>query len=271
MIDIYNVVEVQNYDRKIKIDGVEYSCFSPSTFKDIRQNNICTIFGEVKNNNKKKNIAKIKHNEITTDIVNLKEYNRLFYYEAGYVMIGQNEYVALLKSRIPFLLLILLAISAIMSFAVLFSHPSTPTPTNPTESIPPVETSQQKMPEQTTSPRSDIPEGGGHMVLEYSLNATYDISNNEVLLNFKNPLDSSHDLSIDVCVIHDGVEYLIASSNRIQPGYKINSLNYAAKPGLLQANSRYDAIFKLYYYDSATGEKMIIDSVIKNVILTTKD
>lgn len=102
-------------------------------------------------------------------------------------------------------------------------------------------------------------DGGGAVSLSYSKDVTIDLKNKKVSLHFKNPSRSTQSIVLQIVIIQDDKNIVIAESNRIPPGYSINNL---ALINELSINENIKGVFNVMYYDDETEEKAIVNTNI---------
>ncbi len=106
----------------------------------------------------------------------------------------------------------------------------------------------------------DVSEGGGSMNLVFSDQVTVDSDTGAVSLHYENPSDSSHSIIIQIIIERGESQYLVAESGAIHPGHMLEKLQM--KEELQLSNGVYEGYFKLYFFDSATGERATVDTKI---------
>ena len=108
--------------------------------------------------------------------------------------------------------------------------------------------------------KMDVPEGGSAVRLTYSNKAKISLSKKEINFNLKNPSASSQDMVLEVFIVSDDKEIIIAKSGRIKPGYGLSSLPLTDK--VVLKSGEYTGQFIVYYYDEQTAEKSIVNTKI---------
>lgn len=103
--------------------------------------------------------------------------------------------------------------------------------------------------------------GGGAVSLSYSNIVAVSLKTNKLKLYFKNPSKSNQDMVIQVFINKNGKETLIAKSNRLPAGYIIKSLDLESNVKLTKGG--YNGLFKVYYYNSDTDERAVLDTNIE--------
>ncbi len=111
----------------------------------------------------------------------------------------------------------------------------------------------------------DHEEGGGAVILDFSNKMTIDLSDKQATLSFLNPGRSSSNMVVWV-VIQDTV---IAQSGLIIPGYQIESLDLIKNAEKSLAEGVYNGKFVVYYYDTETNERALVNSELPITITVT--
>ena len=104
------------------------------------------------------------------------------------------------------------------------------------------------------------PEGGSAVRLTYSNKVKIDLNKKEVSFNLKNPSASNQDMLLEIIIISDDNETIIAKSGRIKPGYGLSVLPLTDK--VILKSGQYNGKFNINYYDEETAEKSIVNTNI---------
>lgn len=112
----------------------------------------------------------------------------------------------------------------------------------------------------------DSPEGGGAVSLTYSNKVNIDLSAEKATLLFVNPGKSTQDIVLQIVI----QEEVIVHSGRLTPGYKVTTLDLLPTAAPKLALGGYDAKFSVFYYDSESGEKALINTEIPIHITVTE-
>lgn len=258
-----------DYNKKLKIEDSEILCYSKKQLKKRYPDKDYSVVAEVKAKNRKEEIGQLEVGEKLLSAVEPNTYGKLFWKRSGYVCVGENNYIALLKSRLPFLLILLglligLTIAGILLFRIL-SGPSVPTidPYNPLPSpdpyVEPIENDD--------SVKASSEDGGGSVSMIYRLKANIDLSTGKTDIYFKNPNASNHNVAIQMYIVSGENETLIAQSGLIESGYSLNRLDMIENSANLKKGV-YQGKFKVIYYNPDTGERALVESDIKDLEIT---
>lgn len=109
--------------------------------------------------------------------------------------------------------------------------------------------------------KPEVTSGGGSVTISFRDDVTYQLSTGTVSLFYQNPSASTHDVVVQIILVRDGAEYLLAQSGRLEPGYQVTSLQRAENAPRLSAGG-YDGKLKLLFYDRETGERAMVDTDI---------
>ena len=115
----------------------------------------------------------------------------------------------------------------------------------------------------TTTPN---PNGDNSVTMNYSLDAVLSQASGVVTLYFQNPNSSTQDVSLEIVVFDENKEIVIADSDLIKPGYQLVSIPLDNNSAVF-GKGTYIAKYRIFFYDSASGEKLQISSEITDVTL----
>lgn len=268
---IYNRILKQDYDEHYKIGKNEkFLCYSKKQLERLYPNSEdYKIVGETVKANKKEKIAELLVKENETYIVSAYgEHNNVLFKTAGYVCVGENKYVALLQSRLAFLLILLLLLVAIVVAVVLIVGllmRSTPA-FEPDHPLPDPDPYVEEI-EKDDTDKVESEGGGGSVSMIYTLAADLSLSSGNINIYFMNPNASNHDVVVQLCIVSEDKEVKIAESGLVQAGYGLYKLDMIEDTAVL-SEGVYNAVYKVLYYDPLTGEKALVESTITDVALT---
>ena len=286
----YRVIPREDYEGDVKLRGVHILCYKKKQLDDMYPNDDYVVVGETKAKNKKRiidnlyladliDISKLETdddgNEIPLLVSNTGEHSKLLYRRAGYVLVGPDTYIALLKFRFAFIFWLFLGVLVLSGLTgllvgLLIGRPGkTPNDTegpaglNP---LPPVESHVTKVDDETMTP---VENGGGSVSMEYTLYTTLTKSDGRMVVYFMNPGRSNHDIVLEVYAVSGDNEALIARSGRVQPGYRVTDL-YLIDDAPDLSEGTYEGRYQVLYYDPVTGERALIESNIVDVRIFVK-
>lgn len=277
VLNMFHAVPKADYDKKVKLQKLELMCYSPEKMDQLYSQKKPRVVGEIKANNQQDRIARVMVADKVLPVSALGKHSRLIYRKAGYINIGMDEYVAVLKSRFGFLLLLFLLLLGLVTalgllLGSLFGKKDEPTVINP---MPVVDPNAETIPDETESPSEDpesvgvMEEQGGSVSMIYSLNAWLDLSTGTIDILFQNPGKSTHDVVLEMYVRNGEENVLIAQSGRIPAGSAMSFLTMKEGSASLSGGS-YEALYKVLYYDPATGERALVESEITDVKLVVR-
>lgn len=268
----YRILPTTDHDQKVKIEKQEIFCYSKEQLDDLYPDGGYTIVGETTHKNKKEIKSKLllkKDEEL--DVSEFKSHSRILYRVAGYVKVGQDEYIALLKSRLPFLILLFgsIAILAVVA-ALLISLITTPAPgpvvIDPDHPVPSDDPNSELMEDDDTV-KPDVEEGGGSLSMIYTLEAKLSLSTRQIDIYFKNPNASTHDVSIILYITSGENEIAIAQSGLLKAGHSLSKLTLSEGAAVLREGV-YTGKYLLSIFDPLTGERALVQPEITGVNLT---
>ena len=278
----YRVILKDNYDEKYKIDSNhKVFCYSKKQLNKLHPNNDYVVIGEAKKNNKKDEIGKLSVSGTELIISKLGENSRIIYSAIKYVCVGNNTYVVLLENRIPFILILLTLLAGIMIVGgLLMKEPETPdVPVDPDDDevvviipdhpLPDIDNLLQKV-EGDDSQKVESEEGGGSVSMIYTLSANITLSSGEIDMHFVNPNASNHDVVIELYILSNNKEYIVARSGRIPAGNKLSKMNKIEGSATLQEGV-YSGLYKVIFYNPQTGERALVESAITDLEVTAKN
>lgn len=247
----YSILQLKDYDKKIKINGETYYGYSEKKLDERYPKNDYTVIGELKRNSKKKKIGELVTGEV---ISKLESHSRIFNRKKGYLCVGQDNYIVVLRSRLFLFLLFLLGI-LLIGLTLLLSRVLLPG-----SDIVPIENDK--------TIKKEVKEGDGSVTMVWTLDAEADLSEGRVNVHFQNPNASTHDIEVELYAISNGKEVLIARSGRIKAGYELKYMNLINPKRL--ATGTYKGIYRITGYDSVTGEESAYLPEIPNVSITVR-
>lgn len=243
----YSILQLNDYDKKIKINGETYYGYSEKELEKHYPENDYILLGELKRNSKKKKIGELVTGEV---ISRLDSHSRIFNSKKGYLCVGQDRYIVVLKSRLLLFLLFLLGVLLIGLTLLLTKL----TPESSIERI-----------ENDTTIKKEIKEGDGSVTMVWTLNAEVDLSKGKVDVCFQNPNASTHDVEVELYIVSGDKEVLIARSGRVKAGYALNSMDLRNATRL--AEGSYKGVYRITGYDPVTGEEAAYMPEIPNVVI----
>ena len=170
--------------------------------------------------------------------------------------------------------LILLALALLLALilfllSLLMGGEKGPTYIDPDHPLPPVDTNAHPIEDDDTE-KSNVAQGGGSVSMIYTLEAQVTLSTGDVVIYFKNPNASSHNVAVEVILISDGVEYPIAQSGLVEPGFELFELK-KLEGSVELAEGVYTGLYRLQCYDPATGERALVSPEITGVNFTVRN
>ena len=256
------------HDAKIKLKGSTVECFSPRYLKNTYPQGGCKILGEVSGGSKKNAIGTLPIDRSAHDVSAVGQHNGLLWKTAGYLQVGEDEYIAVLKSRLPLLLLLLPLLLALLALLLMGGKngPSGPGSISPDRPLPSVDANAEEL-EGDSGEKPDVEPGGGSLSLIYTLEAAVNLSSGDVQIYFQNPNKSTHNVALDMYIVSEGQEYLVAQSDLLEAGYGLTHLKLLENAPEL-SEGMYTGLYRLHCYDPVSGEEIMITPEITGVNVT---
>ena len=266
---------LREFDTELKFRKRTIQCLSPRSLKNTYPNGGCKVRGEVTGKKLKNPLGTVRVGSEIYHVAPCGKHSSLFWRTAGYLAVGEDEYIALKKSRLLFLLLLLGLVAALAVLGIFLLKPSAPgTPggqggpvvIQPDHPLPPVDDNSQKL-EDDNSQKAEVADGGGSVSMIYTLEAALDLSEKTIGIYFKNPNASSHNVTVDFYIVSGGVEYLVAQSGLLEAGYGLTQMTLLpGAPSL--SEGIYTGLYRLHCYDPESGEQAMVVPTIAGVSVT---
>lgn len=254
-------------DKEVSLGNAKIKCISGRKAKDIFKSGNAVIIGEItgKAEADDKIVNQLSIGRHGFDVATHRNHNRVLYANQGYIQVGDNEYVAVLSSRIPFfavLIVLLLCLGIIVTALLNLPKQKVIEPYN---RLPEKDVNAEKTGDEG---KTDAPKDGKNSVsMIYSLDAKLILATGEIEINFRNPSSSTQAVCLILGVIDEnGEEIEIARSGAINPGYTLNKMTFNNEATLYQGI--YKAFFSVPFYNYETGERSAVAYTIEDVTLT---
>ena len=261
-----------DYDQKVKIEKRAVFCYSGRQLRKNHPERDFVLSGEILSGGSKEQKDTILVQEMTLPVCPAGEHNRFLYQEVGYLKADDGTYIAILKSRIPFWIILLLLLAAVsmtgwMIWKTVFDE-SIPT-VNPYHPLPeedPYATENRGDEE----PKIESEEGGGSVSMIYTLTAELSLDDGKIAMYFKNPNASNQDVMLELYLATDQGEILLAESGRLQAGYTLTQMDQIEGAAILK-EGQYPAFYKVRCYNSLTGERALVAPTIRDVTVNVRN
>lgn len=112
-------------------------------------------------------------------------------------------------------------------------------------------------------PEEDDTEGDADVSLKYAGYATLLTDEKLVTLNFTNPSKSKKSLSLEIVANVDGEYIVLAKTDKIRPGYKIDSVKSDLDKEIPKGN--YKGKFVIYFYNEQDKEEIVNSEIVINI------
>lgn len=107
----------------------------------------------------------------------------------------------------------------------------------------------------------EVSQGGGSVTISFKDQVTYSLSTGKISMFYQNPSVSTHNVVVQMILVHGEDEYLLGQSGILQPGYQVTSMTVDEDAPQLSMGG-YDGKIRLRFYDPVTGERAIVDTDI---------
>ena len=114
-----------------------------------------------------------------------------------------------------------------------------------------------------------VSQGGGSVTISFKDQVTYSLSTGKISMFYQNPKISTHNVVVQMILVHGEDEYLLGQSGVLTPGYQVTSMTVDSGAPQLSAGG-YDGKIRLRFYDPETGERAIVDTDIPCTITVTE-
>lgn len=163
---------------------------------------------------------------------------------------------------IPILLLVTVAAVCTTVWALFFRRPDVIL----VPDYAPVATESHAQPIPDDRPQQNQAQPGtGSVTLTYSNQVTISLSGKSASLLFANPGNSNQDMVLQLLI----QDTLILQSGRLTPGNQVTALDLAPGAEKLLAVGGYKGSFMIFYYDTVTAEKAIVNTQIPVSVTVT--
>jgi len=153
------------------------------------------------------------------------------------------------------ILILLLLLTISVTVWALFFRNSGAEPIPP-DYLPQGTEENQKPLENDQSEKIESPGGGGAINVTYGTAITVDLSENKVALMYANPKASNQNVALLITIGN----LVVAKSDRIAPGYAVETLNLEAYAKERLSIGTYNGELVIRAYDPKTGENAIVNT-----------
>lgn len=269
----YNYALLNEYNKRLKVKEQDFLAFSKGALKKYCKGKNYVVVGEVKKEKLEETADLIVIGGEQHNVKPLGSHSALLNRKAGYVCVGEDSYVAILKSRVPFLIMFLALLAGIIIGGYILwsmlTGDSVPV-LSPDHPLPDVDSNIVEIEGDTGTPNSNINEGGGAVSMIYTLKANVDLSHRSIDILFKNPKKSNHDVALELYVVKNNERIPISKSGRIPAGNKLQDMSLMPDKAVL-SEGVYEGVFKVIYYNPQTGERALVESDISDVEIIVKN
>lgn len=261
-----NALNRDDYDMKYSVNETAIRCYSKSGLKKQYPKGNYYIVGETFEHNQKEKIATIMLGGKILPVSDLGSNFKPFFKRTGYIEVGENAYLALLKNQKVFTLLCSGLLSGILAMVVILAVLWFTAPTNKPDFLLPPEDVQAADIENDHSQKKKAT-GGGAVSLNYSLDAQVDLLSKQVSILLQNPNASNKDMTVTLYIQTGDDALSIAHSGLVKAGKELRTMSLNLD-GIALQSGIYKGYFILDFYDPASGDKALMNSKIDHVKIT---
>jgi len=191
----------------------------------------------------------------------------------GYVCVGENRFIALHSSRIPFFAAVgslsVAIIATVIIIAMILGNAAPPVVIDPDNPLPVLDPNIVPV-EDDTSEKVVSEDGGGSVKMVYTKEAAISLKSENATIYYQNPNASNHDVVIEFYVTSGEESYFLGKSGRVPAGSGIYEISVADREAELKAGI-YEGYYNISFYNPTTGEKSILGSSISGVTITVTE
>ncbi len=282
----FQFVLKNDYDEKLNIGSKTFFSYSTKKFNKLyRSANEYELLGAAKADGNNEIGILVMGTGCSLKVFKSDDVNKLLFRKVGYAAVGENQYILIFKSRIPFLIIFLLLIAAVIpvwlgirSIINNSSEPVGQTETSETEIISvapdfPLPEKDENLEEvasnvdsKSSKPSNDT-DVVGSASMSYTLAADVSLSSGSIAMMFENPSESNQAVTLELLIQSDGNVFSIAKSGLLPSGTRLQKMNLKLD-NIVISEGVYTGLYRVSYYNPSTGEKAIVESELTNVKIT---
>ncbi len=283
----FQFVLKNDYDEKLKIGSKTFFSYSPKKFNKLYKSETeYKLLGAAKADGKGPIGNLIMDSGYSLKVFETNDVNKLIYRKVGYVSVGEDQFILIVKSRIPFLIIFLILIAAvILVFLGIRSltdndeesvgqiKDSTPEIISVTPDFPLPEKDENleevasDVDNNNASIKNKDPDVVGSASMSYTLSANVSLSDRSIAMMFENPSESNQAVTIELLIQSDGNVFSIAKSGLLPAGTRLQKMNLELN-NIIISEGIYTGLYRVSFYNPSTGEKAIVESELTDVKIT---
>ncbi len=264
----FSIEHLVSYNKKLKIKSNNIECYDKGLLKRRHPDKDYKIIGETKRvlkSDEKSVLTATYSPAVTFTVSGYKSSSRLLYREAGYLSVGENNYIVVLKSRLAFLIWFLTALVILGTALFIILNAENDSPATTIKPLPDADENVVAIPNNKDEPSAS---GGNSISMSYVLEAKASLSTGEVGIYFSNPHKSNQDAVLELYIVNGNEEVLLATSGRIPRGNSLTEMTADNEALSRLTEGSYEAFYKIICYDSSSGAKALVEPKITDVNLT---
>lgn len=261
-------INKQNYNKSVKINHRDVMAYDRKMLDELYPNNTYILVGETFEDNKKEQIDTIVLSQKELIVSKYGKNSKLLYKRAGYLLVGKNEFLVILQSRLPFIILLfgIILIGLIAGFIgyKTLTHGPIIAPDYP---LPPEDTSASDIKNDSSTIRDTSHKN--RAAIKVAREVTISLDAKKVEFIYQNFNASNKNAVVTLCILKDGNEYAIARSGLVKAGKEIKMMDLLPD-AIKLSNGVYNGRIKIDFYDEITGEKAATSTDFDDVEVSVK-
>lgn len=261
-------INKQNYNKSVKINHRDVMSYDKKMINELHPNHDYLIVGETFEKNKKEKIDTIILGQKELIVSKYGQNSKLLHKKVGYISTGKNEYLVILQSRIPFILLFIglltLGIIALLLGYKMLTHGPIVAPDYP---LPPEDNTATDIKDDRSAFKDTSHKN--RAAIKVAREVKVNLSSKKVDFIYQNFNASNKDAVVTLCILKDGNEYAIARSGLVKSGKEIKTMDLIPNQINL-TTGLYKGRIKIDFYDESTGEKAATSTDFDDVEVAVK-
>lgn len=262
------IIEKKDYDQSVKINQREIKCYSKKMMRDLYPSGSYNIIGETFEDNKKKVIDTVILGRKKLNVSEYGKNNKFLYKRKGYFLVGEDEYLVFLQSRLLFLILLIgLLLIGAAAGVIGYKAYMNAKYIAPDYPLPPEDKNSVDI--KIDIPRNTETAHKNRASIKVAREVSLDLKTKKVNFIYQNFSASNNDAVVTLCILRDNKEYVIARSGLIKSGKEIKEMSMI-DDAINLTQGVYKGRIKIDFYNEMTGEKTATSTNFDDVEVTVK-
>ena len=280
----FHYVLKEDYDKRVNLGSTSLLCYSAKRLREIAPDAKIAALPQARIYTKRERTARDKDDtslfqretvaqmpiaKRTLGIAPAGTNGKIRYQQVGYVYTTEGGYIAIHRDRMLFwlILLWLLLLIALCVGLLLWWQDKEPTVLQPDHPLPPVDSNVNP---EDDGDKADAPtDGSGEVSLVYTLVADVTLYTGAIDVYFKNPNESNQSMMLELYILSDEGEFLVATSGLIPTGHALQKMTLDENAPALSKGT-YKGLYRVYYYHPETGVRAHVQTDIADVTVNVK-